>query len=356
MIDADEFQELEEALMAIVGAFDVHRRQVTFDVLDTESGQLRRGQVRPACRATLRQFLGRFADRGEVSFAVEGCTGWRFIVEELGRAGFKAHLADPAAAADARAAKRRAKTDRTDSRQLRQQLVEGRLPESWIPPEHVREVRAKLECYHDLREEHTAWVQRIHATLFHHGVPVFDGSLFTVEGRAWLQAGEGLSPAARQTVAVALRMLDALDTELDELGRQIRAFARCQPGCRALAAQYGVGPLTAVAIWAFMGDTRRFGSSTQAVRHTGLDVTVYSSDGKRSPGHLSRQGPPVLRWALYEAACSAARRSSPDLGYYHDAKERIDHKRAAISVARKIARRSHHILRELGDAAWQDAA
>jgi transposase len=342
--------------MASVGAFDVHRRQITFDVVDTASGQVRHGQVRPACRATLRQFLGRFAGQGEVSFAVEGCTGWRFVVEELQRAGFKAHLADPAAAADARAAKRRAKTDRTDSRQLRLQLVEGRLPESWIPPEHVREVRAKLECYHDLREEHTAWVQRVHATLFHHGVPVIDGALSTREGRARLQAGEGLSPAARQTVAVAVRIADALQTELDALHKELAYFARRQPGCRALAVQYGVGPITAVAIWAFLGDTRRFSSSAQSVRHTGLDVTVYSSDGKRTPGHLSRQGPPVLRWALYEAGCCAARSTSPDLDYYHDTKERIDHKRAAISVARKIARRSHHILRELGDTAWQDAA
>src|SRR5437763_12552132 len=88
--------------MAIIGAFDVHRRQVTYDVLDTVSGQVRRGQVRPACRATLRQFLARYAGETDVSFAVEGCTGWRFIVEELERAGFAVHLADPAATAAAR--------------------------------------------------------------------------------------------------------------------------------------------------------------------------------------------------------------------------------------------------------------
>ena len=50
-----------------------------------------------------------------------------------------------------------------------------------------------------------------------------------------------------------------------------------------------------------VGQYGRFHSSRQAVRFTGLDVTVYSSNGKRSPGHLSRQGPPVLRWCLYEA-------------------------------------------------------
>ena len=39
---------------------------------------------------------------------------------------------------------------------------------------------------------------------------------------------------------------------------------------------------------------RRFGNSGDVIRHTGLEITVYSSDGKRS-GHLSRQGPQLLR-------------------------------------------------------------
>jgi transposase len=342
--------------MAIVGAFDVHRRQVTFDVLDTDSGQVRRGQVRPACRATLRRFLAGYAGVGEVEFTVEGCTGWRFIVEELERVGIKAHVAEPAQTADARGSKRRAKTDRTDARHLRQLLVDGRLPESWIPPEHVREVRAKLSLYHDLRQEHTAWIQRIHATLFHQGVPVFDDALSSAAGRARLQAGDGLSAAGAQVVATALRVLDALEAELRVLHQELAAFARRQPGPKALQALYGVGAITSVAIWAFMGDTRRFSSSAQAVRHTGLDVTVYSSDGKRAPGHLARQGPAVLRWALYEAGCCAARVGSPDRDFYQDTRQRIDHKRAAISVARKIARRSHHILRALGDRAWAPAA
>lgn len=65
--------------MSIVGAFDVHRRQITFEVPDPVCGQIRRGQIRPACRATLRRFLTRFAGQPDVRFAVEGCTGWRFI-------------------------------------------------------------------------------------------------------------------------------------------------------------------------------------------------------------------------------------------------------------------------------------
>jgi transposase len=78
---------------------------------------------------------------------------------------------------------------------------------------------------------------------------------------------------------------------------------RRQPGCQALqASQYGVGWLCAVIIWAEVGDARRFRSSDQLVRFAGVDITVYSSDAKRSPGRLSRQGSPELRWAVFEAA------------------------------------------------------
>jgi len=103
-----------------------------------------------------------------------------------------------------------------------------------------------------------------------------------------------------------------------------------------------------------MGNTGRFSSSNQAVRHTGLDITVRESDGKRSPGRLSRQGPAALRWALFEAALAATRKSSPDHAYYQQVTERLGAKRAYLSVARKLARRIHHILRGLGDAAFEE--
>ena len=155
--------------MSIVGGFDVHRKQITFDYLDTETGQVRRGQVSPADREHLRAWLARFAGRDDVAFAAEACTGWRYVVEELTRAGVAAYLADPAETAAARGRKRRAKTDRADARLIRTLLEQGRLPECYVPPAQVLEYRALLELYHDLRREHTAWVQRIHAVLFHQG-------------------------------------------------------------------------------------------------------------------------------------------------------------------------------------------
>jgi transposase len=347
--------EHEEVPMpSIVGGLDIHRKQITFDHVDLGTGEVQCGQIVPADREHFRSWLaGRFARPEDVAFAVEACTGWRYVAEELRRAGIQAHLAEPADTAAARGRKRRAKTDRADARLQRDLLIQGRLPECWIPPSHILERRALLELYHDLRAEHTAWIQRVHAVLFHQGAPVFhDLSRSGAPAELAALACEQLSPAGQQQVMLYLRMLEVTGDELDGLRRQVTTAARQLRGARVLSESiYGVGPLTALALTCWLGGAGRFTSARKAVRFAGLDITVHSSDGKRSPGHLSRQGPPVLRWAVYEAGKAHARADAPDHGYYAAVKDRKDGKRAALSEARKIIRRACHILSELGDDA-----
>lgn len=339
---------------SIVGGLDIHRKQITFDYVDTTGGEVFCGQIAPADREHLRQWLaGRFEHPEQAAFAVEACTGWRYVAEELAAAGIGVHLAEPADTATLRGRKRRAKTDRADARLQRALLAQGRLPECWVPPAHVLECRALLECYHDLRAEHTAWVQRVHAVLFHQGAPAFH-DLSRAEAPAELQAlaAGHLSPAGQLQVATSLRMLAAIEAELDATRRRLLAAARRLRGARTLTESiYGVGPVTGLALTCWLGGAGRFSSARKAVRFAGLDITVHSSDGKRSPGRLSRQGPPVLRWALYEAGKTHARPAAPDYRYYAQVKDRKDGKRAALAEARKIVRRACHILAELGDDA-----
>ena len=342
--------------MAVVGGIDIHRAQLTFDYVDLDSGEVVRGRIAPADSEHLRSWLQRFTGRPEVAFALEGCTGWRYVVEELQRAGITAHVAEPAETAARRGPKRRAKTDRSDAQLLRDLLMEGRIPESWIPPAPVLEARALVRLYKDLLDERTGWLQRVHAGLFHMGAPELEVGTLSVAGREHITAAQ-LSAATRTAVDTGMRQVDRLTADMTRVRDQIGWIGRRQPACRALAAaHYGIGPLTSVVIWAEMGDTRRFHSSDDAVRHAGLDVTVYSSDGRRSAGHLARQGPPMLRWALYEAAVYAGRPSSPDHAYFQQVKNRLDGQLALLSMARKLARRCHHTLRNLGDQVLAPAA
>ena len=191
-------------------------------------------------------------------------------------------------------------------------------------------------------------MQRIHAVLFHQGAPALgEGALRTGQGLATLRAAAPahLSPAGQLQVATALEVTEALETRLHAVWHQLLDAARQLAGAKVLAARlYGVGPFAALAMTCWLGGAGRFSSSRQAVRFAGLDVTVGSSDRKGPPGRPSRQGPPVLRWAVYEAGKTHARAPAPDHAYYAQVKDRCNGKRAALSEARKILRQACHIL------------
>ncbi len=338
--------------MTIVMGLDQHRGQITAEWIDTATGEIERARIAPAHREPVARFLRGF-DGSDLDVALEATTGWRFVAEEVRAVGGRAHLAEPAETGARRGPKKRAKSDRADARHLRELLMLSRLPESWIPPDHLLDLRARVRLRHTLCDQRGEWQQRIQAVLYHHGLPA-RRDLLTRENRAWVQRA-ALPAAAREQVTVALAIIDALDVQIAPLSRELRAYARRQAGCRALMGHYGIGALTAVTILAELGDCRRFSSSRNAVRYSGLDITVHQSDQRRAPGHLSRQGPPTLRWALFEAAQVARRPGSPDRDYYTQAAERLGGNRACLAVARKLLKRSYHTLSELGEEALRPA-
>jgi transposase len=338
--------------VTVVMGLDQHRAQITAEWLDTGTGEISRRRIAPADRGGVRRFAARFRDH-ELEVALEATTGWRFVVEEFQAIGAQVHLAEPAETAARRGTKKRAKSDRADARHLRELLMVGRLPESWIPPQHLLELRARVRLRHTLVDQRREWQQRIQAVLYHHGIPPRSWLLGT-ESRAWLSSLL-LPSAAREQITVALAVIDALDAQLAPLDRELRNYAHRQAGCRALMRHYGIGPLTSITILAELGDARRFSSSREAVRYSGLDITVHQSDARRARGHLSRQGPSALRWALFEAAQCARRPGSPDHDYYLETAARLGGNRACLTVARKLLKRSYHTLRELGEEALQPA-
>ena len=327
-------------------------QQITFDYVDND-GLVRWGQIRPATRKTLRGWLGEHCPDGDAEFALEGCTGWRYVSEELAAAGVGVHLGDPAEIAALRGPKKRAKTDRADARLLRTLLLEGRFPESWIPPAHVLEIRTLGRLYCTLMDERRAWQQRIHAQLFHQGCPPIR-ALLSAAGREAL-AGAELSAAGRQYVDTALRRIDELSAEIEPLRTQLVNFARRQAGCQALQRHYGIGWLCAAIMWAEIGDARRFHQlrSAGALCRAGCHRVLL--------GRQTLTGAPVA--AGLTASCGGRRLRRPSappaavppitpttskLAAKHDGH---NGKNPTLAVERKILRRCYHTLRELGDAA-----
>jgi transposase len=335
----------------VKAGLDIHRAQITYDALELGSGEVMTGRI-AATPEAVEAWVARFPG-AEVHVAFEACTGWFFVARALERAGAVPHMAEVAETRALQGRKRRAKTDRADARWLRRLLCEGRLPEAWIPPDHICWLRIETRLHKTLSDEATAWRQRIQATLFQFGLPALPDGLDGDRARDWL-GPLALPPAARERIEVCLRMIEAGQVLQRPVAARLGSISRRQAGCRALRQLFGVGPIIAPTILAELGDVTRLRRSRQAVRCSGLDVGVSRSDRRSRLGKLSKQGSPQLRWALYEAAQSATHRRSPDHVDYLRLRERgLSHTRASLTIARKLARRSYHVLRELGQEALE---
>lgn len=187
---------------------------------------------------------------------MEDCNGWRYVVEEIESAGFEAHVAEPADTQAMQGRRKRAKTDRTDARLLRDLLAE-----SWIPPAPVLEWWERTRLYKSLIDQRLVWVQRIHAELYRHGITLpaehirSDTTRRAILGRRGA-AGRGCPAADRG------RLPDNRGEPRRRRGGQgpgpIHAFGRNQPACRALEDRIcGLGTMAAVVVWSELGACRR---------------------------------------------------------------------------------------------------
>ena len=151
-------------------------------------------------------------------------------------------------------------------------------------------------------------------------------------------------------------MIDALDAQIAPLEKELRAYARRQPGCRALMAHYGIGELTSVTILAELGDCPPVlllapGGPLRRDGHHRLPVRPASRARAPLPPGTAGAALGAVRGRASRAGVPAA----PDRDYYEQAAERIGGNRACLSIARKLLKRSYHTLRELGEEALQPA-
>ena len=179
------------------------------------------------------------------------------------------------------------------------------------------------------------------AVLYHHGVPKRADLLTRREPRL----GQRAAAASRggEQIAIALAVIDAIDLRLAPFDRELCRYARRQPGCKALMGHYGIGALTSVTILAELGDVKRF-SSSRAGSATPAWTSPCTPPTSAARPDTSRQGPPALRWALYEAAQAASRERSPDRDYFLQAAGRLGRNRACLALARKLLKRCYQCV------------
>jgi transposase len=329
--------------MLYVG-LDLSRKRVDFDCLLEGGERYRRGEV-PADRDGLRGLLRRVGEAGEPVLAViESMSGARFVHDELERAGWDVRIADALKAKGL--APLACKTDKIDCWVLAELARRDLVPEIWLPDPEVRAERERARFRLHLVKHRRALKNRVHATLFQHGVASPGSDLFGAGGRRLLARLQLPQPWA-STLQASLALIDTLAEQIDACERELRALGADHRYIPLLMSCPGIGWVLAYTIAAEIGDIGRFASPRKLVGYSGLTPTVEQSGERDRRGPLRKNGPDYLRWALIEAAHTAGRdpRYRPiveRMRARHGSKRGA--KIAAIEIGRRLSEAIWHML------------
>jgi transposase len=228
---------------------------------------------------------------------LEATYGWYWAADTLAAAGAEVHLAHPLGVKGF--AYRRVKNVR-DAADLADLLRMGRLPEAWVAPRRVRELRELTRYRVKLVRLRTSCKDQVHAILAKLGVPVTCAGIFGVWGSTWLDGLELPQPYAGKMASLR-KICAVLGDEITLLEAVIAGLLNDDQGYQAIRALPGVGPVLGAVIVAEIGDITRFPRPAELCSWAGLTPRHRESGTKVSRGHITKQGSRNLRWALIEA-------------------------------------------------------
>jgi transposase len=278
----------------IVG-MDLHRRRSVL-VRMTETGEHLETVRISNDPEYLRQVMERAGEAPEV--VLEATYGWYWAADTLAELGAHVHLAHPLGVK--MFSYRRVKNDQRDAADLADLLRMGRLPEAWIAPPACRELRGWVRHRAKLVGLRSSLKCQIHAVLAAAGVQVPMSDLFGAGGRQLLTNAR-LAPESRARVDSLLRLIEALDFEIELFATLVARRLREHPGYRAIQQIPGVGPVLAAIFVAEIGDIGRFARPQQLASWAGLTPKHHESDTTVHRGRITKQGSRLVRWAAVEA-------------------------------------------------------
>jgi transposase len=276
---------------------DVHRKSVVATAFDPQGRQLSQARLGATDRELI-EYLQ--ALPGTKRVALEACPVWEHFFDAAESTGASVSLSNPLKTR--LIAEASLKTDRVDSEALATLLRLDALPTSYAPPPETRDLRARIRERVFYRRKAGAVMQRIYPALLRRGIEYEDGLLQHRRKREVLrdlhlpEVDRGLD---------ALRYLEDLCKDLD---RDIESTCDDSPEAQLLRTIPGVGPLTAMAVVAFLCPIDRFASVEKLSSYVGLCPTTHQSGDTIRYGSLKRDSNGLVRWLLVEAAWRHRRR------------------------------------------------
>ena len=278
----------------VVG-MDLHRRRSVLVRMTADGRKLETARITNS-PAELRRVIARAGKRPQV--VLEATYGWYWAADTLAAAGAQVHLAHPLGVKAF--SYRRVKNDEKDAADLADLLRMGRLPEAWIAPAEIRELRELTRYRIKVVRLRTSCKDQVHAVLAKLGIEVTCSDIFGVAGSVWLDGLELPQPYAGK-VASLRALAGGLTAEITLLEAAIGDLLEHHDGYHAVQALPGIGPVLAAVLAAEIGDITRFATPARLCSWAGLTPRHRESDVKVRRGHITQQGSPLVRWALVEA-------------------------------------------------------
>jgi len=319
---------------------DIHKKYSVYTAVDHKGVILKQGRIanEPELFKELMQ-----DNQDETRAVIEATANWGYIhdiLEDLVDDVVIAHPLRTKAIASARI-----KTDKIDATTLAQLLRVDMIPESYIPPRDVRELRELLRYRAGLVRIHTLLKNKTHAVLIKTGFQNPCSDLFGKKGREWLGTIE-LKAIYRQEVDGFLRIIDFLKNEIIPISHEIDDIAKADPRAKILESIPGIGHYSAMLILSEIGDIKRFPSAQHLVSYAGLNPSVHSSGGVTRYGRITKQGSAWLRWVLVQCASTASRKSGRFSRFHRRIAFRHGAKTANVALAREILRICYFLLKK----------
>src|SRR5688572_27958914 len=236
--------------------------------------------------------------------AMEATWGWYWAADVIAECGARLHLAHPLGIAGYE--NRRVKNDIRDATLLADLLRMGRLPEAWIAPPEIRELREAVRYRAKLSRLRAGLKAQVHQTLGKEGViPELD-SIWKAGGQRWLDDLR-LGDEYINRIESLRDLIEGYDRQIHECDVRIYRRLKGHPGYEAVQALRGVGPVLAAVFVAEIGDVTRFDTPDRLCSWAGLTPRHRESDTHIQRGRITKQGSKLLRWAAVEAVSGTAR-------------------------------------------------
>jgi transposase len=240
-------------------------------------------------------------------------------------------------------AEARVKTDTEDIKRLLRLLIADIVPEVWVPPAHVRELRGLISYRNRLVKTATMIRNRLHSLLHRHNLPLPEDGLANQDW--WEQ--QSISALEKLQIRQELALLAEIEkhkAELDnELGKMSVSGSWGAPATRLMQLP-GIGVVIAMTALGAIGDITRFESAGKLVGYAGLGAGVHDSGKEHREKKITKSGRKELRWALVEAAWRAVRMSPYWKDQFENFKRRMRPNQAIVAIARKLLVAAWHVL------------